>query len=156
MAFWNGLRCCGSLRRSRRAPGILHTGSRTDRALTRGRLRRARLGAAGQLRKNALKPRDHRAPTDVLHAGVIIGAAAQKAKIAGRARQVGAYNGVPAAIRAGPNRIGRAENAHHGPVERDREMHRAGIVTDANRRPAYERSELAERRLASEIDGRWG
>src|SRR5580704_647819 len=60
----------------------------------------------------------------ILHAVVVMRAAAQFPQIARRALQLGAQHRAVAPIRSGPDRVGRAENADDGAAERHRKMHR--------------------------------
>ncbi len=79
-------------------------------------------------------------------------AAAELAKIAGRAGQVRAQHRVVAAVGPGPDRIGRPKDGDDRPIERDGKMHRSGIVGHADRAAANERRKLGQRRFAGEVD----
>ena len=78
-------------------------------------------------------------------------AAAELAQIARRAGDVGLQGDIGAAVGSSPNRIGRAENAHDRAAERDRKMHRPGIVGHGDGRAADERRKLGQGRLAGEV-----
>ena len=62
-----------------------------------------------------------------------------------------ADHGVGPAVGADANRVGRAEDTDNGPVQRHRQVHRARIVGDAERRAADQGGEVAGRRCAREV-----
>src|SRR5438105_15557169 len=79
----------------------------------------------------------------------------EPAKITGRALQIGLQDRICSTVRSDPDWVGRAEYACHRTVERDRKMHRPGVVGYANGGAADQRCQLAERCHASEVDRAW-
>ena len=80
-------------------------------------------------------------------------ALAETAEVAGRAREIGANDGLGMAVGADRNGIGRAEDGGDGNAERDGEMHGPGIVCHAETSGPEDSGELRWRGLAGKIDG---